>query len=134
MPGVVMANDGIPGCGLTPLFGMLSIDSVVNTDWNCWFKMFTFCLVSATSCPSFFKGATPLLSVLSDFMKEKSFFGFDWLLKLWSGLFVGRSRIDFLYRCCKHVSVLSGPDVSTVCISLYICCPFSFWSIICSFY
>ena len=32
MPGVVMANDCIPGCGLTPLFGMLSIDSVVNTD------------------------------------------------------------------------------------------------------
>jgi hypothetical protein len=28
MPGVVMANDCIPGCGLTPLFGMLSIDSV----------------------------------------------------------------------------------------------------------
>jgi hypothetical protein len=48
------------------------------------------CLVSATSCPSFFK-----LSVLSDFMKEKSFFGFDWLLKLWSGSFVGRSRIIF---------------------------------------
>jgi hypothetical protein len=54
---------------------MLSIDSVVNTDLNCSFKMFAFCLVSATSCPSFFKGATPLLSVLSDFMK-KSFFGF----------------------------------------------------------
>jgi hypothetical protein len=47
-----------------PLLGMLSIDSVVNTDLNCSFKMFAFCLVSATSCPSFFKGATPLLSVL----------------------------------------------------------------------
>jgi hypothetical protein len=34
-------------------------------------------ILTATSCPSFFKGATPLLSVLSDFMKEKSFFGFD---------------------------------------------------------
>jgi hypothetical protein len=62
---------------------------------NCSFKMFAFCVVSATSCPSFFKGATPLLSVLSNFMKEKSFFGFDWLLKLWSGSFVGRSRINF---------------------------------------
>jgi hypothetical protein len=50
---------------------------VVNTDLNCSFKMFAFCLVSATSCPSFFKGAPPLLSVLSDFMKEKSFFGFE---------------------------------------------------------
>jgi hypothetical protein len=47
---------------------------VVNTDLNCSFKMFVFCLVSVTSFPSFFKGATPLLSVLSDFMKEKSFF------------------------------------------------------------
>jgi hypothetical protein len=45
-------------------------------------KIFAFCLVSATSCPSFIKGATPLLSALSDFMKEKSFFGFDCLLKL----------------------------------------------------
>jgi hypothetical protein len=35
-------------------------------------------------------------------------------------------ELFFLYRCCKHVSVLSGPDVSTVCISLYIFCPFSF--------
>ena len=77
MPGVVMVSGGITGCGLTPLLGMLSIDSVVNTDLNCSFKMFAYCLVSATSCPSFFKGATPLLSVLSDFMKEKSFFGFD---------------------------------------------------------
>jgi hypothetical protein len=68
---------------------------VVNTDLNCSFKMFAFCLVSATSCPSFFKGAPPLLSVLSDSMKEKSCFGFDWLLKLWSGSFVGRSRINF---------------------------------------
>ena len=42
MPGVVMANDGIPGCELTPLFGMLSIDSVVNTDWNCSLKMLPF--------------------------------------------------------------------------------------------
>ena len=77
MPGVVMVSGGISGCGLTPLLGMLSIDSVVNTDLNCSFKMFAFCLVSATSCPYFFKGATPLLSVLSDFMKEKSFFGFN---------------------------------------------------------
>ena len=84
MPCVVMVSDGITGCGLAPLFGMLSIDSVhvVNTDLNCSFKMFAFCIVSATSCPSFFKGATPLLSVLSDFMKKKSFFGFDWSLKL----------------------------------------------------
>jgi hypothetical protein len=35
---------------------------VVNTDLNCSFKMFAFWLVSATSCPSFFKGATPLVS------------------------------------------------------------------------
>ena len=77
MSGVVMVSGGITGCGLTPLLGMLSIDSVVNTDLNCSFKMSAFCLVSATSCPSFFKGATPLLSVLSDYMKEKSFFGFD---------------------------------------------------------
>jgi hypothetical protein len=32
MPGVVMVSGGISGCGLTPLLGMLSIDSVVNTD------------------------------------------------------------------------------------------------------
>jgi hypothetical protein len=32
MPGVVMVSDGITGCGLTPLFGMLSIDLEVNTD------------------------------------------------------------------------------------------------------
>jgi hypothetical protein len=32
MPGVVMVSDGITGCGLMPLFGLLSIDSVVNTD------------------------------------------------------------------------------------------------------
>jgi hypothetical protein len=49
MPGVVMVSGGISGCGLTPLLGMLSIDSVVNTDLNCSFKMFAFCLVSATS-------------------------------------------------------------------------------------
>jgi hypothetical protein len=30
MPGVVMVSGGITGCGLTPLLGMLSIDSVVN--------------------------------------------------------------------------------------------------------
>jgi hypothetical protein len=41
----VMVSDGITGCGLTPFLGMLSIDSVVNTDWNCSFKMFAFCLV-----------------------------------------------------------------------------------------
>jgi hypothetical protein len=40
MPGDVMVSDGITGCGLTPLFGMLSVDSVVNTDGNCSFKMF----------------------------------------------------------------------------------------------
>jgi hypothetical protein len=34
MPGVVMVSGGISGCGLTPLLGMLSIDSVVNTDLN----------------------------------------------------------------------------------------------------
>ena len=62
MPGVVMASDGITGCGLVTLVGMLSIDSVVNIDLNCSFKMFAFCLVSATSCSSFFRGATPLLS------------------------------------------------------------------------
>jgi len=28
MPGVVMVSGGISGCGLTPLLGMLSIDSV----------------------------------------------------------------------------------------------------------
>jgi hypothetical protein len=49
MPGVMMVSGGITGCGLTPLLGMLSIDSVVNTDLNCSFKMFAFCLVSATS-------------------------------------------------------------------------------------
>ena len=42
MPGVVMMSDGITGCGLTPLLGILSIDSVVNTDLNCSFKMFAF--------------------------------------------------------------------------------------------
>ena len=36
--------DGITGCGLMPLLGMLSIDSVVNTYLNCSFKMFAFCL------------------------------------------------------------------------------------------
>jgi hypothetical protein len=46
MPGVVMTSGGITGCGLTPLLGMLSIDSVVNTDLNCSFKMSAFCLVS----------------------------------------------------------------------------------------
>jgi hypothetical protein len=35
MPGDVMVSGGITGCGLTPLLGMLSIDSVVNTDLNC---------------------------------------------------------------------------------------------------
>jgi hypothetical protein len=30
MPGVVMASGVITGCGLTPLLGMLSIDSVVK--------------------------------------------------------------------------------------------------------
>jgi hypothetical protein len=30
MPGVVMVSGGISGCGLTPLLGMLSIDSVVK--------------------------------------------------------------------------------------------------------
>jgi hypothetical protein len=34
MPGVVMVSGGISGCGLTSLLGMLSIDSVVNTDLN----------------------------------------------------------------------------------------------------
>jgi hypothetical protein len=49
MPGVVMVSGGITGCGLTPLLGMLSIDSVVNTDLNCSFKMLAFCLVSTGS-------------------------------------------------------------------------------------
>jgi hypothetical protein len=30
MPGVVMVSGGISGCGLTPLLGMLSIDSVTG--------------------------------------------------------------------------------------------------------
>jgi hypothetical protein len=49
MPGVVMVSGGISGCGLTPLLGMLSIDSVVNTDLNCSFKMFEDMLTTPIS-------------------------------------------------------------------------------------
>ena len=81
MPCVVMVSDGITGCGLTPLLGMLSIDSVVNTDLNCSFKMFAFCLVSATSCPSFFQGSNSTV-VSSEWLYEgEEFFWFRLIIK-----------------------------------------------------
>jgi hypothetical protein len=42
----------IIGWGLGPLSGMSCGGSCVNTDWNCWLRMFVFSTVSVLSISS----------------------------------------------------------------------------------
>jgi hypothetical protein len=127
--------DGITGCGLMPLLGMLSIDSVVNTELFSFIKS----LGTDNSGDASLKKEGQLVADT----KQKA----NILNKQFQSVFttesidnipnkgmsphpvihlLGGLDLIFLYRCCKHVFVLSGPDVSAVCISLYIFCPFSF--------